>query len=378
MPLPQDAATYAQQKRQAGTDFIPLSSWDNPVSGSAWSRVQNLTFRVLLKPRTRLPDFLDSYSSEIAGKLEVSGFPPHHVIYREAKEFASFLCDLAEMSEQLPRRRASHQMTTRGAVNPAASPKPASHTSSDENDEEIQSLASSTDSMSVDSNERSASQGGSSFGNQSTIDAEKKIEAVTNHLIIDFLRSVSYCANDDDNRPFYLEWAISQDNFTFTVPRMMEDWSTESQTPKNTGPVNTRECVIARLRYAKAQYDVEGKPDYVYAQQVSQIIGMIHQREESSRRLSIDLGAGHRVIPAISLSHYYLYLILATYSAEYCDFLRTGNVSVIPDVSKKQFLTLEEYGPFNLSRPDKFLKAVEIIGALTLYLQESGPLPAHS
>ena len=240
MPLPRDAAVYAEQKRQAGTDFIPLSSWDNPVSGSAWSRAQNLTFRVLLKPRTRVPDFLDSYSSEIAGKLEKSvGFQytiknmtdytgikwrqePHHIIYREAKEFGSFLCDLAEMSEQLPRRRASHQMTTRGAVNPAASPKPASHTSSDENDEEIQSLASSTDSMSVDSNERSASQGGSSFGNQSTIDAEKKIEAVTNHLIIDFLRSVSYCTNDDDNRPFYLEWAISQDNFTFTVPRMME------------------------------------------------------------------------------------------------------------------------------------------------------------
>ena len=254
MPLPSTPAAYNTQRRRAGNAFIPLFSWSNPLSGSAWSHDQILTFRVLLKSLSKPPACLTKYSPLVTSKLQSSaGFrrtaelmkkfewegKPRNVLRREGKEFGSFLCDLAELHEEPPCHELSSRRETRGAAIPPAPARSPSPSSSDE-ERNLGSLSSSTGSMSldakeksetmsshsneksenmsVDSHESSSSQGGSIFRNQSTINAEIKGEAVANHLIIELLQSVSQCTNNDSDRPFHLEWAISQDNFTFKLP----------------------------------------------------------------------------------------------------------------------------------------------------------------
>lgn len=254
MPLPSTIATYNAERRRAGNTFIPLSSWSNPLSGSAWSHDQILTYRVLLKSSSQVPNRLTKYISHITDKLQSSaGFQetakllrgeewqgkPRNLLRQEGKEFGSFLCDLAELCEGSPCHELSSRRETRGTAITPAPARSLSHTSSDE-ERNLWSLSSSTGSMSLDakeksetmsshsneksenmsfdSHESSSSQGGSIFGNQSTINAEIKVEAVANHLIIELLQSVSQCTNNDSDRPFHLEWAISQDNFTFKLP----------------------------------------------------------------------------------------------------------------------------------------------------------------
>jgi hypothetical protein len=81
------------------------------------------------------------------------------------------------------------------------------------------------------------------------------------------------------------------------------------------------------------------KPDHVYAQEFSHIIGMIHQHESYLRNLNeID----ERVIPLLSVSQNHLSLLIAKYDLSYYEFLLTG------DDKNEPFLNVIEYGAWDL------------------------------
>ena len=61
------------------------------------------------------------------------------------------------------------------------------------------------------------------------------------------------------------------------------------------------------------------KPYYVYAQEFSHIIGMIHQREPQLDNLDEDSKKNKRIIPLLSISQNNPSIIIAEYDSAYYD-----------------------------------------------------------
>src|SRR6266516_7130908 len=99
---------------------------------------------------------------------------------------------------------------------------------------------------------------------------------------------------------------------------------------------------FADRKQAKSEHSTKNdshfKPDKVYAQEFSHIIGMIHQLEPYFR-------GDKRYIPLLSVSQNYLSMLIAEYDSEYYKFLLTG------DEERKPFLRVKEYGAWNLCDP---------------------------
>lgn len=140
----------------------------------------------------------------------------------------------------------------------------------------------------------------------------------------------------------------------------------------------------------KSQVDVQGighlniirKRDETYAQEVSQIIGMIHQRLdivwcyvqniecELSCFRAFRIVAKHPAltirIPLISAAQNFAWVTIAQFHQDYIEFLKTGNEKNEP------FLHVEEYGPWDLTDKTDFKRFSHIVVALINFLQNAG------
>ncbi|MCJ1269317.1 hypothetical protein MMC22_009208 [Lobaria immixta] len=135
--------------------------------------------------------------------------------------------------------------------------------------------------------------------------------------------------------------------------------------------LNTRcppSLLVTGFSKAKSVYYVNSKKVEVYAQEASQIIGMIHQREGNARKLGPNARIHEDYPPdhtLHSISQHFVWVIVARYDPKYYRFLRTGHV--IDDT----FLVLNEYGPYKLTDYKRFQQLSELLLALLLYLENA-------
>lgn len=310
--VPHNRDDYIRQVRQQGNKFTHLSKLENPRSGSDWNYADLLTFRVLLKESTfaksdkEYPSFLNTHIKEARKRLGVSDdFQSLATILRgkkwnsspraevrRGKEFGSFLGFLDEAVEQEPLSRppiaSDREPRNTKPVQYALLP-----------DEEGE-LSSSDSSHTSDV----------SHEDQTTINKQIKSELLVNSLIIQYLQLLElYISDPKDQRKPRLEWSMKQENFEFQVP------NSATLSTRNDGGLIYRHCANgkwARARplscycsvevsaseltspqvsllngflQAKSAFHIEGKKIETYAQESSQIIGMIHQRERNAREL---------------------------------------------------------------------------------------------
>lgn len=311
MNAPKDAADYNRQVTNAGGKFVHLSTLEKPESGSKWSSADILTFRVVLTTRDdAYPSVLKDFLSVADQRLNTTAFrnivavvktrpwqySPRNKLRENGNEFGSFLCHLAEVLEppcSSEGLRVSDRLKTDKNLPQYYPPSDVEADSGAEEQEQEQSESS-------DNSDRS-------HEDQDTINRQNKSEMVTGCLIIEYLQSLAQCTKGPDDQEVHLEWTTDEDTFQFQVP------SGSSLTSRNDGGLVYR-CLDSQGRWtrakplccycsieasictrtlsvtlakhvlqAKAAHNTNGKKIDVLAQEVSQIIGMIHQREQSAR-----------------------------------------------------------------------------------------------
>lgn len=318
--VPVSRDDYRRQVRQEGNKFTHLSNLENPRSGSDWEYADILTFRVLLKMSdvaksdNEYPSFLSTHLKEARNRLGVlddfrslitiiqgkkwNSLPRAEV--RRGKESGSFLgcLDQAVEQERLSRAPSAPERERRNTEPVRYAPLP------DEEDEVSSSDSSHTSDVSHE--------------DQTTINRQIKSEFLINSLILDYLQLLElYISDPKDQRKPRLEWSKNPENFEFPIP------NSSTLSTRNDGGLIYRSCTNgkwARARplscycsvevstsgltspqvsllngflQAKSAFHIDGKKTETYAQESSQIIGMIHQRERNVR----ELGPEARVHP---------------------------------------------------------------------------------
>lgn len=316
MNVPRDSKSYERFVKAAGHNFVHLSNLERPGSGSKWNLTDILTFRVLYnRHEDDFPPILKPLRSVADKRLKSKAFraivglvekqvwkgTPHDELQRIGKDFGSFLSYLAEALET-PWTIKEVEVSAR----PRRDIPQAEYKQESDDEEDLFDFEASADDQeeviaeSSDDSDRS-------HEDQDTLDRQNKSETVTSALIMEFLKSLAKCTRNSDDRKFRLEWTTDQDTFEFEVP------TRAGLVSKNDGGLVHRSldpygnwarmtplscyCSIEasiwthipsvllakHVLQAKAAHFANGKRIVVYAQEVSQIIGMIHQREENSR-----------------------------------------------------------------------------------------------
>lgn len=366
-----------RQVQEEGNRFTPLSDLINPRSGSDWNHAELLTFRVLLKrlevskSNIEHPPFLTPHLKEAKIRLGVSdGFQTLLNILREkkwnslrrteyrrrGKEFGGFLecLDLAVEEKVLP---VAPSMPDRERRNTA----PVRHAPLPDDEEEL---------FSSDSSQYSDV----SHEDYTTIKQQIKSEPVSNSLIIEYLQSLAICISDpEDQSKSSLDWSVDQENLDFQVPtssalNTRNDGGLTLRCFTNGKWANTWPLSCYCSVEAKSVFQLNKKIE-VYAQEMSQIIDMIHQRERNVRGLGPDARVHdrHRIVPLISIAQYFVYVTIAVYDSDYYHFLCTG------DDQSEPFLKVKQWGAFKLTDDKQVSKLSQMIVALVLYLGDAGP-----
>lgn len=316
--VPEDEKRYRILAER--TKFTSLSTLETPLAGSKWDLPEILTFRVLRNKGTSdYPQFLSLFYHDATTTLnDWEDFRNLVDILRErdwanssrtklrriGKDFGPFLSHLAEVIEEKPLARKLPTMTTRQSARVSNMNDKAPEATLPDKKEELDVSRASDEDQSSGSSEATAS----SFENQPTLAQQVKTETVPNALIIEYLQSLAMCiCESDDQRNFCLEWSTNQDNLQFPIPKgkFVKTRNDGGLVNRSIAPRGNWTRVLPLTCYcsieasfsafaslqisvlndflkAKAVHVVEAKKREVYAQEASQMIGMIHQREENA------------------------------------------------------------------------------------------------